>query len=247
MVAGAASGEPRHSDWCRLWRGRRRCRRAWRQRSHRVRSRGTFGDAPGAVGDSEHADRWQAPVLPGRPGAGAAVVAGGSSWHRLPGRRRLHHRASLTAHHRRSPQPYRVETVAPGLVESLAAQRLRDFLDPRTKFAPAPAPPGGSPLDVARLAAQVARNPEGERNLGLFKAACRMAEHGHPPGEALDALGPAATQSGLGEREIVRTVGSAYRHVSTYGPRRRAPVRQTDAGFGRAALPVAVSASGRGL
>jgi hypothetical protein len=110
---------------------------------------------------------------------------------------------------------------------------------------PAPEPPGGWPLDVARLASQVARRPEGERNLGLFKAACRMAEHGHSPREALNALGPAAGQSGLGEHEITRTVGSAYRHVSTYGPRRRAPVRQTGSGFAHNEPPVSVS--GRGL
>lgn len=142
---------------------------------------------------------------------------------------------------------YRVETVAGGPVVSLATQRLRDFLDPRATYVPAPAPPGGWPLDVARLASQVARRPEGERNLGLFKAACRMAEHGHPPGEALDALGPAANQAGLGEREITRTVGSAYRHVSTYGPRHRAPVRQAGDGFARAEPPVAAPVSDRGL
>jgi hypothetical protein len=142
---------------------------------------------------------------------------------------------------------YRVESVAAGPVVRLDAQRLRHFLDPRPKYTPAPAPPGGCPLDVARLASYVANRPEGERNLGLFKAACRMAEHGHSPSEALDALGLAASQSGLGEHEIVRTVGSAYRHVSTYGPRRRAPVRQTGAGFGDDGLRVAASASGRGL
>lgn len=144
------------------------------------------------------------------------------------------------------PASYRVEAVAGGLVVPLAAQRLRDFLDPRPKYVPAPEPPGGWPLDVARLASQVARRPEGERNLGLFKAACRMAEHGHSPREALDALGPAANQSGLGEHEITRTVGSAYRHVSTYGPRRRAPVRQTGSG-GFAHNEPLVSVSGRGL
>ncbi|MDK9301715.1 bifunctional DNA primase/polymerase [Propionibacterium freudenreichii] len=143
------------------------------------------------------------------------------------------------------PASYRVEAVADGMVAPLAAQPLRDFLDPRPKYMDAPEPPGGWPLDVARLASQVARRPEGERNLGLFKASCRMAEHGHSPSEALDALGPAAGQSGLGEREITRTVGSAYRHVSTYGPRRRAPVRQTGSWFAYNASPVSVS--GRGL
>lgn len=141
---------------------------------------------------------------------------------------------------------YRVESVTARPVARLDAQRLRDFLDPRPKYTPAPAPPGGWPLDVARLASQVANRLEGERNLGLFKAACRMAEHGHSPREALDVLGLAASQSGLGEREIIRTVGSAYHHVSAYGPRRRAPVRQTDALLVRNET-VAASASGRGL
>lgn len=52
------------------------------------------------------------------------------------------------------PASYRVEGVAGGLVAPLAAQRLRDLLDPRPKHMPAPEPPGGWPLDVARLASQ---------------------------------------------------------------------------------------------
>lgn len=123
------------------------------------------------------------------------------------------------------PVPYRVESVSPGAGAPVDAQGLRDFLDPRPPQVRAPSPPGGWRLDVARLAASVANRPEGERNLGLFKAACRMAENGRPHREALDALGPAAVQAGLREREITRTVGSAYRHVGAYGPRQRAPVR----------------------
>ncbi|GAA4486962.1 bifunctional DNA primase/polymerase [Microbacterium panaciterrae] len=140
--------------------------------------------------------------------------------------------------------PYRVETVATGPVVSLDAQRLRDFLDPRPKYVPVPEPPGGWPLDVARLASKVAGRPEGERNLGLFKAACRMAEHGHPQGEALEALGPAASQSGLGEREITRTVYSAYHHVSTNGPRHRALIRQAGSEFMQNEPPVSVISRG---
>ena len=49
------------------------------------------------------------------------------------------------------PASYQVEAVAGGLVAPLAVQRLRDFLDPRPKYVAAPEPPGGWPLDVARL------------------------------------------------------------------------------------------------
>jgi len=97
------------------------------------------------------------------------------------------------------------------------AVRLRDFLDPRTPI----------PLDRARasrferrgpdaqvLAGWVAGRGEGERNRGLFWAACRLAEAGTPPAATLDALGPAAEHAGLGSREIMATIRSAYRTTS---------------------------------
>ena len=94
------------------------------------------------------------------------------------------------------------------------AARLREFLDPRTPI----------PIDRARasrferrgsdakvLAGWVAGRGEGERNRGLFWAACRLAEAGTPPDATLDALGPAAEHAGLGAREIMATIRSAYR------------------------------------
>jgi len=63
--------------------------------------------------------------------------------------------------------------------------------------------------DTGRLAAWVAQLPEGNRNAGLFWAACRAAEAGHPA--ALDTLADAARACGLGEREIARTITSARR------------------------------------
>ncbi|BEH01844.1 hypothetical protein brsh051_11250 [Brooklawnia propionicigenes] len=141
--------------------------------------------------------------------------------------------------------PYRVESARASAVASLDAQRLRDFLDPR----PAPRYTGplilSSEADVSRLVYRVASLREGERNLGLFKAACRLAEHGVPSRDALDVLTTAASQAGLGGREIARTVGSAYRHVSIYGPRTRAPARSADA-FTRSPLPASPPLS-RGL
>ena len=73
---------------------------------------------------------------------------------------------------------------------------------------------------MSRLAAWVAARGEGERNRGLFWAACRLAENGLPPSDAFDVLTAAAGHAGLAEREIVATVRSAYRTVHPTHTRR---------------------------
>ncbi|MBN9178774.1 MAG: bifunctional DNA primase/polymerase [Microbacterium sp.] len=96
----------------------------------------------------------------------------------------------------------------------LDAMALRDFLDPRP------------PLvvrrsittrveDAERLAAWVSALGEGERNRGLFWAACRMAEAGASPAATLDTLSPAAERAGLPPREVAVTIRSAYRTIRT--------------------------------
>jgi hypothetical protein len=65
--------------------------------------------------------------------------------------------------------------------------------------------------DAERLAAWVALRGEGERNRGLFWAACRLAEAGVDPTVTMDALGPAAEHAGLPPREVAVTIRSAYR------------------------------------
>lgn len=123
--------------------------------------------------------------------------------------------------------PYSIEQVARGETAPVHAQRLRDFLDPRPVIPRPESRYVGTPGALSELADRVARLQEGERNLGLFKAACRLAENGTPPGEALAVLGAAAGQAGLGEREITRTVRSAYGNVNRFGPRHRpSPARQ---------------------
>ena len=79
--------------------------------------------------------------------------------------------------------------------------------------------------DVGRLAAWVERLEEGNRNAGLFWAACRAVESGQPGW--LDEIAAAAARTGLTEREIARTIGSARRgarpprrHRSRSGRRR---------------------------
>jgi len=61
--------------------------------------------------------------------------------------------------------------------------------------------------NLARLAGWVARQGEGNRNVGLFWAASRALEA--DPAADLSPLAAAARQAGLGEREIQRTLGSA--------------------------------------
>jgi hypothetical protein len=112
--------------------------------------------------------------------------------------------------------PYRLIVASGDTPVPVDAARLRDLLDPRTPI----------PLDRTRasahrferrgsdakvLAGWVAGRGEGERNRGLFWAACRLAESGAPPDVTLDALGPAAEHAGLGSREIMATIRSAYR------------------------------------
>jgi hypothetical protein len=70
-------------------------------------------------------------------------------------------------------------------------------------------PLGAAQADVGRLAGWVERLEEGNRNSGLFWAACRAVEAGQPG--LLDHLAAAAARAGLPDREIARTIASASR------------------------------------
>ncbi len=125
--------------------------------------------------------------------------------------------------------PYRIEQVAAGAARPIDAGRLRAFLDPR----PAPRPRLGGPVrreDAERLATWLGRQAT-DRNLKLFWASCRLAEGGVPLTDALDAMVTAA-QSDFGEREITRTVYSAYRSVGA-GARRDRPAASASGEFAR--------------
>ena len=145
---------------------------------------------------------------------------------------------------------YRVRRINSGASPVLDSDQLREFLNPH----PTPSGRSGREMersaDVSRLAAWVAGRGEGERNRGLFWAACRLAENNIPAPEALEVLAAAATKAGLGEREITATVRSAYR---TAQPRPRtssrvqdAPSSATDSWFSRDAT-VRPSPAVRGL
>lgn len=133
--------------------------------------------------------------------------------------------------------PYRVEQVAPGAVEPVDTVRLRDFLDP-----PSPRRPVREGRPVAgrehadRLATWLSRQVKGDRNYKLFWAACRLAEGNVPVSDALDAL-VRAEQPDFGEREITRTVYSAYRSVSAGAARRERPAEPASPPAGGFAPP----------
>lgn len=97
------------------------------------------------------------------------------------------------------------------------AGRLRNFLDPRPVIPVGVAAPIRE-LDTRRLAGWIAGRGEGERNRGLFWAACRLAEAGMSRTDVCDVLGPAAEQTGLSPREILVTIRSACRTTNNPHP-----------------------------
>ena len=142
---------------------------------------------------------------------------------------------------------YEVADIAAHSVGHVDAARLRDFLDPRP-VAPPRTESTSMVVDGKRLAAWVAGRGEGERNRGLFWAACRLAENGVSPTDALTALGAAAQSAGLGDREITTTVRSAYRAThpapeATSGRRSQG----ADRCFGRTASPPSAAFGRAGL
>ncbi|WP_454172794.1 bifunctional DNA primase/polymerase [Microbacterium maritypicum] len=132
---------------------------------------------------------------------------------------------------------YEVADIAAHSVGTVDAARLRDFLDPRPVVPPR-AEGTAMVVDGKRLAAWVAGRGEGERNRGLFWAACRLAENGVSPSDALDALGAAAQSAGLGDREITTTVRSAYRATQpASGATSIDRTQSAERWFGRSASP----------
>jgi hypothetical protein len=74
---------------------------------------------------------------------------------------------------------------------------------------PEPRPAQDQDQDLGTLARWLARQPEGNRNAGLYWAANRALET--DPGADLSPLADAARQAGLGDQEISRTLDSARR------------------------------------
>lgn len=127
------------------------------------------------------------------------------------------------------PTRYEVIAVANHTPAALDAARLRGFLDPPRLL---PRPRGPQPTlgrRPERLADWVASLPEGGRNGGLFWAACRVVEDGHPYEVAMATVGAGGRQAGLPEREVESTIRSAYRITSRLSPESRlGPTRRSE-------------------
>jgi hypothetical protein len=96
-------------------------------------------------------------------------------------------------------RPYVLLDHRPGSAR-LDWQAVRQLLAPPRMVARLP-----QGTDVSRLAALVSAQPQGNRNAGLFWAACRI----DGDGGAAELLVAAAVQAGLTEHEARRTVASA--------------------------------------
>lgn len=107
----------------------------------------------------------------------------------------------------------RYETIAHGRnPRPVDADAIRELLTPQPARTLHPA--GSVTLrerPVEHLAGWVAALPEGNRNAGLFWAACRLAEAGLSEPDTHTILEPAATSAGLESREIAATIHSAHR------------------------------------
>ena len=111
---------------------------------------------------------------------------------------------------------YELIAVAQHRVEPVDAAGLRALLEPPPRTRP-PSDPTLAGVPPEKLADWVASRPEGARNHGLFWAACRMVEDGHPFDTTRDLLGEAARVAGLSEHEAATTIRSAYRTTSGLG------------------------------
>jgi hypothetical protein len=112
---------------------------------------------------------------------------------------------------------YRLFSLSAAGAKPIDAVALRSFIDPRPPRA-ASRPAAPTSPESSRLAHWVSRLQEGERNSGLFWAACRLTEAGFAPAAVEAALAPAAQTAGLPEREITTTISSASRQVAAGVP-----------------------------
>ena len=114
---------------------------------------------------------------------------------------------------------YRLVMLSAAGAKPVDAVALRNLIDPHAPRAAGR--PGTSVVpEPTRLAQWVGRLQEGERNSGLFWAACRLTEAGFTPAAVEAALASAAASAGLPELEITATIRSANRRAAEGQPGR---------------------------
>ena len=114
---------------------------------------------------------------------------------------------------------YRLFSLSAAGGKPIDAAALRRFIDPQTPAART-RPLAVASAEPSRLARWVSGLQEGERNRGLFWAACRLVEAGFDASAIEDALAPAAKSAGLAEMETVATIRSAGRQAAARPPNR---------------------------
>lgn len=114
---------------------------------------------------------------------------------------------------------YRLVTLSAGGSKPVDAVALRTLIDPHAPR-PAARPETAGVPEPTRLAQWVSKLQEGERNSGLFWAACRLTEAGFTTSAVEAALASAAQSAGLPETEITATILSANRRTSDGHPGR---------------------------
>jgi hypothetical protein len=122
---------------------------------------------------------------------------------------------------RAADQAHGYEVIATGRnPHALDGDALRRSLMPR-QTGPSVAQAAGrmawSPRAIDGMSAWVRAQPEGNRNRGLYWAACRFRERGLSEEAAHQRLGAAARDAGLADREVSATIRSAYRNADVTG------------------------------
>jgi len=112
---------------------------------------------------------------------------------------------------------YRLVMLSAAGAKPVDAVALRDLVDPHAQR-PSGRPATAGMPEPTRLAQWVGRLQEGERNSGLFWAACRLTEAGFTSAAVEAALASAAASAGLPELEITATIRSANRRAAEGHP-----------------------------
>lgn len=124
-------------------------------------------------------------------------------------------------------RPYEVIAVG-GASRPLEGDRIRELLTPPRAGPPPRRLMPSAQEEADRIVRWLARVSEGNRNAGLFWAACRLAELGNDEASIHSRLELPARSTGLAGAEIASTVRSAWRTVQVTPDRAEsAPSRGT--------------------